>query len=202
MPSYSTGFATDDNVSGIVESRVFTDRPASFSPLQTATSRFSNLLPPSRHIARRVIFARLRGAGHEILLKSWSFATPAYLETPRNLGALLTNQHHSRPGGGPHWYARGVFWYSTIPLGHRESAFRWQSSYSNYFCFQSMAGIWSSFFSSLQSLWSPKLSESLLLWSSRSPFKGDTNPHGPPSFCGCWQLMECQGYWIYWRRLG
>lgn len=61
MPSNKlTESATYANVSGIAESCVPADQPASFSPLYIANIRLTNLLPPSRHIVGSDPRARCR----------------------------------------------------------------------------------------------------------------------------------------------
>lgn len=51
MPSSATISATDASVSGIAEFRVTADQLASILTTHAATSRYTNLLPPSHRIA-------------------------------------------------------------------------------------------------------------------------------------------------------
>lgn len=50
MPTNSTGFEADSNMSGIPESRALPNKPATSLPIHTTTTQRFNLLPPLRCI--------------------------------------------------------------------------------------------------------------------------------------------------------
>lgn len=62
VPSIFTGSATDAHMSGIFKFRDPADYTAPVSSVHTATSRRTNLLPPSSRIAGSYIFTRRREA--------------------------------------------------------------------------------------------------------------------------------------------
>lgn len=90
--SNATGSAIDASVSGITESRVPADQPATIPPIRTATSRRTTLLPPSRLIAgRKIPIFRKKGAAIELqfMIGEHDDRNPPYLLIYRLPGRVI-----------------------------------------------------------------------------------------------------------------
>lgn len=94
MLSSSSGYAADNNVSGIADACVPADQPAPTPPVHTATSRHSNLLPLFRRIAESDIPAHLREADSMNLQDAVGEPDVCSFPLPPHLYATWARQAH------------------------------------------------------------------------------------------------------------